>query len=54
MRGTMNKETKIVIVIGVLAFIGLFWSIHSLTSVVKQDGLKNIVNEIWCGEKGCE
>jgi len=50
----MIKKTEIfMLIFVVLGAIGIAWGFHTVNNTIQQDGLKTIIDSIWCGKKGC-
>lgn len=47
------SETLIPLV-GVILFISILGAFMHVSENIKEQGLKSIVEDAWCGEKGCE
>jgi len=52
--GKMPLFFKVAIAAQALFAVGIIWLVIAVVTEVKDKGLKNITNEIWCGEnKDC-
>lgn len=45
---------SIAIVIGLVWWLAIAVAVFHLLGEVKHNGLRNIAERVWCGQKGCE
>lgn len=54
----MNKwfsvfVTVAVIAVFLIAVISVGWVVNAAVTDIKTNGVKGVVEQLWCGEKGC-
>ena len=48
------RQQLVLCAVVLLFFFSVIYLTNMVTQEIEQEGLRNILQEIWCGERGCD